>query len=717
LITKEVNNSSLKNPITQVIFGKQNVIDTETGIFYRASKRIDTCMSYTRPSLALSLKPIRKAFLDANNRGVKLRYLTEITHHNSEYCKELLSLVHELRHLDGIKSNFMISEGEYLAPLVQDTREVIASELIHSDITQVVEHGQQIFDTLWSKSISAEERLKELQDGNIPLETKILDNQDEIIKQIIHLSEISSGLSVVSNYGGMQLTYNNFFESCKKILERQRRGEGEGIRWIMSIEKESVDLVKKFLNLGVKIRHVKNLAPINFTVSKHGLIATVEEMDEGRMVQNLLTSNERSYIKHFSSMFEQLWKDGLDASYRIKDIEEKIGKAEIEIIQNPMDAIAQGWDMVRSARKEVNILFSSSNALKRQIAMGALPLLNDASEKHKVKIRMLLPSTDNKLDRLIEQTKSAVPKIDIRTISTSLETKISILLVDNKQCLILELKDDKQNSSYDAVGLSTYSISPTIISSYLAVFESFWRHAELFEKMKQVEILEKDFINIAAHELRNPIQPIIGFSELLYSKIQDQEQRRLLDEVILNARRLERLAQIMLDVTRIENNSLVLTKEIVDAGKVVTDIVEGYNRKLEERNVEGKGQHSKGLVLIYEGLKNIKVTIDKVRITQVICNILDNAVTFTHQGQIRVILKEERQDEKNFLIISVKDMGPGIDPEISTKLFTKFASKSNIGIGLGLFISKAIIEAHGGKIWAENNSDLGATFSFSIPMK
>jgi len=674
-------------------------------------------MSYTRPSLALSLKPIKKAFLDAKNRGVKLRYLTEITHHNSEYCKELLSLVHELRHLDGIKSNFMISEGEYLAPLVQDRREVIASELIHSDITQVVEHGQQIFDTLWSKSISAEERLKELQDGNIRLETKILDNQDEIIKQIIHLSEISSGLSVVSNYGGMQLTYNNFFESCKKILERQRRGEGEGIRWIMSIEKESVDLVKKFLNLGVKIRHVKNLAPINFTVSKHGLIATVEEMDEGRMVQNLLTSNERSYIKHFSSMFEQLWKDGLDASYRIKDIEEKIGKAEIEIIQNPMDAIAQGWDMVRSARKEVNILFSSSNALKRQIAMGALPLLNDASEKHKVKIRMLLPSTDNKLDRLIEQTKSAVPKIDIRTISTSLETKISILLVDNKQCLILELKDDMQNSSYDAVGLSTYSISPTIISSYLAVFESFWRHAELFEKMKQVEILEKDFINIAAHELRNPIQPIIGFSELLYSKIQDQEQRRLLDEVILNARRLERLAQIMLDVTRIENNSLVLTKEIVDAGKVVTDIVEGYNRKLEERNVEGKGQHSKGLVLIYEGLKNIKVTIDKVRITQVICNILDNAVTFTHQGQIRVILKEERQDEKNLLIISVKDMGPGIDPEISTKLFTKFASKSNIGIGLGLFISKAIIEAHGGKIWAENNSDLGATFSFSIPMK
>jgi two-component system, OmpR family, sensor histidine kinase VicK len=150
---------------------------------------------------------------------------------------------------------------------------------------------------------------------------------------------------------------------------------------------------------------------------------------------------------------------------------------------------------------------------------------------------------------------------------------------------------------------------------------------------------------------------------------------------------------------------------------MVRDIVEEYSRKLEERNVDGKGQNSKGLEVIYEGIKSIKISIDKVRITQVICNILDNAITFTHQGQIRVILKKEILDGQNFLIISVKDMGPGIDPEISTKLFTKFASKSDIGTGLGLFISKGIIEAHGGKIWAENNLDLGATFSFSIPIK
>jgi signal transduction histidine kinase len=414
-------------------------------------------------------------------------------------------------------------------------------------------------------------------------------------------------------------------------------------------------------------------------------------------------------------MFEQLWKEGVDARYRIKDIEEKVGIAEIEIIRNPVDSIARGWDMVSSARKEIDVLFSSSNALKRQITMGALTLLKNASEKQKVKIRMLLPSSD-KSEVLIEQTKSNVPKIDIRTISANLETKISILVVDSKQCLILELKDDKQNTSYEAVGLSTYSMSRTITSSYLAVFESFWRQAELFEKMKEVELLEKDFVNIAAHELRNPIQPIIGFSELLYSKIDNHEHRRLLDEVILNAKRLERLSRLMLDVTRIENNSLVLIKEVVDASKVMKDIVDSYNHKLEEKNTEINNENSK-LIIVQNGIKSINATIDKVRITQVFCNILDNAISFSQEGKIHVMLKREKQNGQDFLITSVQDMGPGIDPEIMSKLFTKFASKSDVGTGLGLFISKGIVEAHGGKIWAENNLGRGATFSFSLPIE
>jgi signal transduction histidine kinase len=160
----------------------------------------------------------------------------------------------------------------------------------------------------------------------------------------------------------------------------------------------------------------------------------------------------------------------------------------------------------------------------------------------------------------------------------------------------------------------------------------------------------------------------------------------------------------------------VLRKEIADTSEILRDIVDSYNRKLEERNVERNNENTK-LIIIQNGIKNINATIDKVRITQVICNILDNAISFSHEGKIRVILKKEKRNGQNFLIISVKDMGPGIDPEISPKLFTKFASKSDMGTGLGLFISKGIVEAHGGRIWAENNPHRGATFSFSLPIE
>jgi len=172
----------------------------------------------------------------------------------------------------------------------------------------------------------------------------------------------------------------------------------------------------------------------------------------------------------------------------------------------------------------------------------------------------------------------------------------------------------------------------------------------------------------------------------------------------------------MLDVTRIENNSLIITKETVETGKVVRDIIDSYNRKLEEKNAANKSKNLEQLMIIQNGVKDVEATLDKVRITQVICNILDNAVSFSHEGKIKVVLKKEKRYGQNFLLIKVKDTGPGIDPEILSKLFTKFASKSDMGTGLGSFISKGIVEAHGGKIWAENNPNRGAIFSFTLPI-
>ena len=125
-------------------------------------------MNYTRPQLAIVLDPIRHAFVHAKNRGVRLRYLTEITSENISFCKQLLSTVSELRHLDGIKGNFMISESEYLAPAVIFEKGNVAAQIIYGNVKAIVEEHEYMFDTLWNKAISAEQRVREIEKGVEP---------------------------------------------------------------------------------------------------------------------------------------------------------------------------------------------------------------------------------------------------------------------------------------------------------------------------------------------------------------------------------------------------------------------------------------------------------------------------------------------------------------------------------------------------------------------
>jgi signal transduction histidine kinase len=259
------------------------------------------------------------------------------------------------------------------------------------------------------------------------------------------------------------------------------------------------------------------------------------------------------------------------------------------------------------------------------------------------------------------------------------------------------------------------------------------------EQLKIRDKAQQEFINIAAHELRTPIQPIIGLSEVLRSKkLEGQlQQENILDVIIRNAKRLQRLSQVILDITKIESGLLKLNKERFNLKQVIFNTVDDYRNQIKNsnRNIrlvygfdkeeetkqrEGRGQQQQEQLLhtqllIQYNTPIILIEADKVRITQVIDNLLSNALKFTKEGTIS--LSVESNDRRQ-VVVSVKDNGQGIDPSILPKLFTKFATKSEIGgTGLGLFISKNIIEAHGGKIWAENNTnEKGATFYFSLPL-
>jgi two-component system, OmpR family, sensor histidine kinase VicK len=553
-------------------------------------------------------------------------------------------------------------------------------------------------------------------------EIKVLQNVDEILKKGKDILESSAMFLACSKFGGMRLVYNNYFDTYARIMtNKYRKGEHKGIRWVTSItDKDNADLARIFLNIGVQIRHVKNMPPIDFAVSDKEMTATIESMEGGEVAQSLLVSNEPAYVNHFKSIFEELWKNGIDALDRIRDIEQGVDQANIEIISNPKEGIKRAWSIIKSAKEEVLILFSSASAVRRQIDMDGLQLLKEILEKRGAKVRVLIPADDDMIPTTIKEVKLTYPQIDIRSIDKSLQTRITIVIVDKKECVIVELKGDAEDNSYRATGLTTYSDSKSIVSSYISIFESFWKQTELYEQLeesnKQLKVhdkMQKEFINIAAHELRTPIQPILGLSEVLQSKINDNEQRVLVDIISRNAKRLHRLTEEILDVTRIENQSLVLEKEKFILNDLVLSIVEEYKKQIGDEYNKNK------VKFLYNPIEdnNIIIYADRFRITQVISNLIDNAIKFTIEaggGTVSVNIKKKND---RWVTVSVKDTGIGIDPEIMPRLFTKFTTKSFQGTGLGLFISKKIIEAHGGKIWAENNIDgKGATVDFSIPL-
>ena len=258
-----------------------------------------------------------------------------------------------------------------------------ASKIIYSNVKEIVEHQQQyVFDSFWSRAIPAERRIREIEEGIVHYETKVLENKDQIFNHMKSVLKKTSERSVCSSIGGMQLVYNNFFDEYKKIIDKYRkRGEGKGVRWITSIEKDSIDLVKLFLNAGVQIRHVKNLTPMNFAVDNRHFYATIDKMEGGKIMDSLLISNEPAYISHYNSIFEELWKNGVDAIERIKEIEAGVDLADIEVI--PSSARAQDiyLDIVKSVKEEILWIFPTTNAFIRQEKIGAIPLAMKAQER------------------------------------------------------------------------------------------------------------------------------------------------------------------------------------------------------------------------------------------------------------------------------------------------------------------------------------------------
>jgi two-component system, OmpR family, sensor histidine kinase VicK len=716
---------------TEVLYGTDNVINNELRFFSETKTRIDTCMDYTRPALAIGIEAIRKSFVEAKRKGVQLRYLTEITNENISYCKKLISIVNEVRHLDSIKGNFMISESEYLATIGSHDKIKPADIIIFSNVKEIVEHQQYVFHTFWDKAIPAQQKIREIEEGIVHYDTRIINDSQQIIREIHRLIVDSNELYSCLTTGGIEYSYNHFFETKKKLLDSQKKGEHKGIKGITIIDESNKNLARILVDAGIQIKHVRNLPPIGFTLSDKQIAVTIEKREAGRLTQSLLLSNEPAYVCHFLSIFEELWKNGINAVDRIKDIDAGADLADIEVIQSSSRAGQLYLELVKNAKEEILFIFPSSSALIRQENMGAVPLAIDAAKRHVAKVKILVPYSKEVEDRLKLNVEELGRRpiynadIDVRYTEQTSGTMATILVVDRKVSLVMELRDDSTTTFDEAIGLSTYSNSKAGVLSYVAIFENLWTLTELYKQVKEAnerltlhDKMQQEFINVAAHELRTPIQPILTTVGILHSKkghVSNQQMDDSLEMIHRNAQRLKRLAEDILDVTKIETQSLILNKERLNLNDVVISSIKDVKNQVQDR-------WGGGAQILYEskGDDTIFIQADRYRVAQLVANILSNALKFIkrYDGIVSISIekKEDVAGGQEVALVSIKDNGTGIDPDIFPRLFEKFASKSFKGTGLGLFICRSIVEAHGGRIWAENNGDKGATFHFTLPI-
>jgi two-component system sensor histidine kinase VicK len=491
-------------------------------------------------------------------------------------------------------------------------------------------------------------------------------------------------------------------------------------RYLIEVVKDNIASCRNLIEVvgrnNSNFRHSDEVEA-NFVVSEKEYLGSITLKEPN---QQAIYSNMKDMVEQQHHVFEGLWNRAVPIRDKIAEVEEGKEAEFYEVINDYKKAQEKYIDLARSVDREALILFANSKAMLRAHRLGVLDYLIEASSKKGALVRIVCPLSEENSE-IVKTMSERAPDIRILNYDNA-SSHSGLLIVDRAKLMRFELKEPKAEEFSEAIGFIIYSNSKASVESSKSFFELLWNERIQQEKLKEYERLKEadkmktEFINVAAHELRTPVQPIIGLAEILHSnnRLTPQESEYL-DVIIRNGKRLQQLADDILDVTKIESQSLKLKNEEFDLQELAIAIVNEYRQIITKSNRNVKleytlksGQRATNSLFIYA---------DSVRMSQVLSNLLANAIKFTEEGSI-VVTAEINDENKNSIVVSVKDSGAGIDSEIQPHLFAKFASKSFQGTGLGLFISKSIIEAHGGEMWAENNSDgRGATFYFTLPMQ
>jgi two-component system, OmpR family, sensor histidine kinase VicK len=686
---------------TKVYYGEEDAIRIFMQAIANVKEEAVICSDANSPIFSMSIEAVKKLYVAFRETGVRIRQIVEITNDNLHYCKEFMDYV-ELRHMDNVKGNMAVSETEYVATALLEGSMPV-TQTIYSNVKAFLEQQHYFFENLWSRAIPAQQRIKELEDEISPQRTETVYGQENTIRAILKFiskTEHEFCVYAESSCPSAAMTSEPIIQAYSEF-KNSRNGKA---KWITEVNSSNIKYIIKLMQFA-EVRHLDGIKGNAVAVNENECLTTINlEMEDYSPYAIINTIKDIVDQQKFT--FETLWDKGVPAEHRIREIEQGIEPQRIEVVYDAGQALELYQSLIMSAEKEIKVVFPTTNALVRQDKAGILFLLQEAAAVKKCQVKVLMPN-DELIFNFISTNNN---NVSARFIDLHESGKATILIVDNKVSLMMELRDDSKKTFHEAIGLSTYSNSKAGVLSYVSMFESLWKQAELYEELKRNEKMQKEFINTAAHELRTPVQPILGMAELIELSFEGGKTRTEISKddielILRNAKRLERLSSDVLETARIESHSLRLNKERFSLKEVIFGLIRDAENQIVDQLV----------TIQYNPKKDIVVYADKGRISEVISNILDNAIKFTHKGKITI--SADVNNNNTEVIVVIRDEGTGIDNEISSRLFTKFATKSEKGTGLGLYISKSIVEAHGGKIWAKNNiDDKGATFGFSLPL-
>lgn len=716
--------------------------------------KMDITFDNKTPSIVVKIPHYRNGYIDIIRRGGTIRCITEVTPDNLNECKELLNLVTELRHMDGMKGGIAINESEYMATTVLKESKPL-TEVIYSNAEEMVAQGQYIFDTLWKNAIPANKKIREIEEGRpINYKTQLLNKSDGSLNE----SELRDVLSkakeidMVTSTEGLQMGLDFFERLSKHFGPDTQFGDRKYIRVLVEVSKNNLDLVKKYINLGIKVWHLKKEPPIYFAVTNSDMMASIERLGSGSINESVLYSNDPIYVKRFKSMFERMLTDSR-AGEEIANLIQKDEEVPIiEAIESPGTTIRLIRNIISSAKYEVLGILPSFEALRRQVESGMIEHLRKVSQDKKIIIKLLVTDKvklsgsntyvhigsgeyqfllrtkeiDVKHDsiKVYEFTADGFENLTVRSLfNESIRPQMGMVVVDKNRSIVIEPKESHSENALDYIGMSSYSNSSQISKSYATMFDTFWNYAEMFnlfeksyERLKAQDKMQREFIDIVAHELRTPLQSILGLTEIVKSRAKEKE-RDLLETVTENGARLHRFIENVLTTTKLEGLASNNPRDTFDLNILILDIVHNYQARF--RNMaKATIPISKDIHFECHGFAQVhEVKANKLQISMVLSNIIDNAINFISAKQKGLIIITVEQKGKT-VHVHIKDNGEGIHPEILPRLFTKFATKSFYGSGLGLYTCRKIIHLHHGGIWAINNPKLerGATFSFSLPL-